>query len=255
MSTWKAAIVSAPSRTNIPAMQRKVKAMSRAAAVIRLSITTATPPAITPIERRAKTTGSIKSNVTSSSAGRADRRCRRRAGSGAERGKTPALDERNARDEQNDERPVRDRDRHQRVRERERQGRHGDDVHEGHRNEALPAEAHELIDPKTRQRGADPHHQDDEPIHLEREPDDAEERECIDAVTLPAPEPERRDDGAYDRHVAVLRKRQHRAPPHSRVLGEPTRDELGLGLGEIERRAIRLSKRRDEIDQERERQD
>src|SRR5437868_12262184 len=65
-------------------MQRNVKAMSRAAAVIRLSITTATPPAITPIDRRAKITGSTKSNVTRASAGCADRRRRRGAGTCAQ---------------------------------------------------------------------------------------------------------------------------------------------------------------------------
>src|SRR2546430_3484523 len=113
MSTWNAAIVSAPSSTNIPAMDRNVNAMSRAAAVIRLSSTTAAPPAITPIDRRAKTTGSTKSNVTSASAGRADRRRRRRASSGTKSRQSPALNERDARDEHDDEYPVRDRDRHQ----------------------------------------------------------------------------------------------------------------------------------------------
>src|SRR5712692_10772061 len=102
MSTWKAAIVSAPSSTNIPAMDRNVKAISRAAAVIRLSNTTAAPPAITPISRRAKTTGSTKSNVTSASADRADRRRRRRVGSGAESPEAPPLHERDA-DDKDDE--------------------------------------------------------------------------------------------------------------------------------------------------------
>src|SRR5712692_6781151 len=128
-------------------MLRNVNAMSSAAAVIRLSMTTATPPAITPIDRRANTTGSTKSNVTLSSAGRADRRRRRRARSGAQARKTPSLDERDPGDERDDERPVRDRDRHQGVGERERENRHGDDVHEGHRDQAFPAEAHELVDP------------------------------------------------------------------------------------------------------------
>src|SRR5437762_7767089 len=80
-------------------MQRNVKAMSRAAAVIRLSITTATPPAITPIDRRAKITGSTKSNVTRASAGCADRRRRRGAGTCAQGPKAPPLDERDACDE------------------------------------------------------------------------------------------------------------------------------------------------------------
>src|SRR3989442_15797273 len=120
MRTWKAAIVSAPRRTNIPAMERNVNAMSSAAAVIRLSITTATPPAITPIDRTAKTTGSMKSNVTSSSAGRADRRRRRRARTQAQRRETPALDHGDAGDERDHEQPVRDRDRHEGVREGER---------------------------------------------------------------------------------------------------------------------------------------
>src|SRR5256712_2351380 len=170
MSTWKAAMVSAPSSTNIPAMDRKVNAMSRAAAVIRLSNTTAAPPAITPIARRAKTTGSTKSNVTSSSAGRADRRCRRRTGPCAERRETPALDERDAGDEDDDEQPVRDRDRDEGIGERQSEGRNGDDIHEGRRYEALPAEAHQLIDAETGECGADPHHQHDERVDLEREP-------------------------------------------------------------------------------------
>ena len=63
MRTWNAAIVSAPSSTNIPAMQRKVKAISNAAAVMRLMRTTAAPAAITPTESIAKTIGSTKSKV------------------------------------------------------------------------------------------------------------------------------------------------------------------------------------------------
>src|SRR4051812_41034852 len=160
MSTWNAAMVSAPSSTNIPAMERNVNAMSRAAAVIRLSKTTAAPPAITPIDSRANTTGSTKSNVTSASAGRADRRRGRSASSRAQSRKTPALHEGDPGDEQDDQRPVRDSDRHQRIRERERERRHGDDVDEGHWNQTLPAEAHQLVDPETRQRRADPHHHD-----------------------------------------------------------------------------------------------
>src|SRR6266566_9460800 len=128
MRTWNAAIVSAPSSTNIPAMDRNVNAMSRAAAVIRLSNTTAAPPAITPIDRTAKTTGSTKSNVTSASAGRADRRRRRRTGSCAQRRKASALKERDAGHENDDKQPVRDRDRHERVWKRECKRRHGDDV-------------------------------------------------------------------------------------------------------------------------------
>ena len=64
MSTWKAAIVSAPSNTNMPAMQRNVSAMRSAAAVIRLMSTTDAPAAITPMASTAKTTGSTKSKVT-----------------------------------------------------------------------------------------------------------------------------------------------------------------------------------------------
>src|SRR5467141_1303208 len=150
MSTWKSAIVSAPSSTNIPAMHRNVKAISRAAAVIRLSITTATPPAITPIDRRAKTAGSTKSNVISLSAGGADRRRRRGAGTCAERAEAPPLHERDAGDEDDDEQPARDGDRDLRCGERESKDRDDDDVQKGHGNEALPAEAHELVDPESR---------------------------------------------------------------------------------------------------------
>src|SRR5207247_880805 len=248
-------IASAPRRSTITAMERNVNAMRSAAAVIRLSITTATPPAITPIDRTAKTTGSTKSNVTSSSAGRADRRRRRRTGSCAQRRKASALKERDAGHENDDKQPVRDRDRHERVWERERERRHGDDVHEGHRNEAFPAEAHQLVDPETRQGGADPHHHDDERVDLQREPKNAKEGDRVDARSLPTPEPERGDDRADDRHVAVLGERQHRAPAHAGVLGEPAGDELRLGLWEIERRAVGPGERRDETEEERERQE
>src|SRR5437870_9688709 len=138
-------------------MQRKVKAMSRAAAVIRLSVTTATPPAITPIERRAKTTGSTKSNVTRPSAGRADRRRRRGAGACAKRSETPPLHDRDPGHEDDEEHPARDGDRDLRRREREGEDCHDHDVHEGHWNESLPTEAHELVDPKPRQRRRDPY--------------------------------------------------------------------------------------------------
>src|SRR5438552_17841352 len=124
-------------------MQRKVKAMSSAAGVVRLSITTATPPAISPIERRTKTAGSTKSNVTGPSAGRADRRRRRGAGTCAKRSETPPLHDRDPGHEYDEEPPARDRDRDLRRREREGEDCHDDDVHEGHRNEALPAEAHQ----------------------------------------------------------------------------------------------------------------
>src|SRR2546425_7540360 len=255
MRTWNAAIVSAPSRTNIPAMQRNVKAMSRAPAVIRLSSTTAAPPAITPIARRANTTGSTKSNVTSSSADRADRRCRRCAGARAEYPQAPTLHEWDTGNEEDHEHPARDRDRDLRCRERERERGDDEDVHEGRRDEALPAEAHELVDPQTRQRRADPHHDHDERVDLEREPQDPEERDRVDTGALPATEPEGRDDRADHRHVAVFREREHRAPPHARVLREPAGNELRLGFGQIERRAVRLGERRDEVDQERERKD
>src|SRR6266480_1286099 len=196
MRTWNAAIVSAPSSTNIPAMQRNVKAMSSAAAVIRLSITTATPPAITPIERRAKTTGSTKSNVTGPSAGRADRRRRRGAGTCTKRSEASPLDERDARHEKDEEQPARDGDRDLRRREREGEDRHNDDVDEGHRNEALPAEAHELVDPEPRQRRPNPQHHHDERVDLERELENAKQRDRLHAWTLPAAEPQGRHDRA-----------------------------------------------------------
>src|ERR1700716_3674054 len=161
MSTWKSAIVSAPRSTNIPAMQRNVKAINRAAAVIRLSITTATPPAMTPIDRRAKTAGSTKSNVISRSAGGADRRRRRGAGTCAERPEAPPLHERDACDEDDEEQPARDRDGDLRRREREGEDGDDDDVEKSHGNEALPAEAHELIDPEPREGRPDPHHDHD----------------------------------------------------------------------------------------------
>src|SRR6267378_590538 len=250
MSTWKSAIVSAPSSTNIPAMHRNVKAISRAAAVIRLSITTATPPAITPIDRRAKTAGSTKSNVISRSAGGADRRRRRGAGTCADRPEAPPLHERDAGDEDNKEQPARDRDRDLRRREREGKDGDDDDVQKGHRYEALPAEAHELVDPEPREGRPDPHHDHDERVNLEREPEDAEERDHFDARALPAAEPEGRHDRAHHRHVAVFGERQHRSPAHARIFGEPTRDELRLGLGKVERGSVGLSERGDEIDHE-----
>src|SRR5438105_2839770 len=212
-------------------MQRKVKAMSSAAAVIRLSITTATPPAITPIERRAKTTGSTKSNVTKPSAGRAYRRRRRGAGTCAKRSETLALHDRDPGHEDDEEHPTRDGDGNLRRREREGEDRHNRDVHEGHRNESLPAEAHELVDPKPRKRRPDPHHDEDERVDLEREPKNAEQWDRFDARSLPAAEPEGGHDRADDGDVAVFRKGQHRSPAHARVLGEPSGHELGLGLG------------------------
>src|SRR5207245_11215318 len=112
-------------------MQRKVKAMSSAAAVIRLSITTATPPAITPIERRAKTTGSTKSNDTRPSAGRADRRRHRGAGTCAKRSETPPLHERDPGHEDDEEHPARDGERDLRSLEREVDACHDADLTAG----------------------------------------------------------------------------------------------------------------------------
>src|SRR2546423_3827415 len=120
MSTWNAAIVSAPSSTNMPAMHRNVRAMSSAAAVIRLIRTTAAPDAMTPIDRMAKTTGSMKSKVTAPLARRAHRQ-RGTPGALPQAGEAPPLQERQPGDEGDEEHPAADRDRHARVWERERQ--------------------------------------------------------------------------------------------------------------------------------------
>src|SRR5205823_12404919 len=66
MSTWKAAIVSAPSSTNMPALQRNANAMKSAAAVMRLMSTTPAAAATIPIVSTAKTTAPRRSKLTRS---------------------------------------------------------------------------------------------------------------------------------------------------------------------------------------------
>src|SRR5919204_3141018 len=111
MSTWNAAIVSAPRSTNIPAMQRKGNAMSSAAGVMGLIRTTAAPATITPRASTAKTAGSTKSKVIAPLACRAHR-----LGSTtrtcAQHREAPPLEERDPRDEPDHKQPARDRDRH-----------------------------------------------------------------------------------------------------------------------------------------------
>src|SRR6266446_2739528 len=63
MRTWNIATVSAPSSTNMPAMFRKVKAMSKAEVVIRLARTTPTPAAMMAIVRIANSAGSMTSSI------------------------------------------------------------------------------------------------------------------------------------------------------------------------------------------------
>ena len=60
---------------------------------------------------------------------------------------------------------------------------------------------------------------------------------------LPAAEEQRRDDRADDEQVAPLRHEEEQVA-HPAVLGRETRDQLRLGFGQIERRAVTLGQRR-----------
>ena len=67
---------------------------------------------------------------------------------------------------------------------------------------------------------------------------------------VPAAEEQHDGDRRHEVHLRVLGEEEDREP-HPRVLGVEARHELGLGLGQVEGRALALGELRDERDHER----
>ena len=89
----------------------------------------------------------------------------------------------------------------------------------------------------------------DEHAELEQEPDRPEAVERVDPRELPAAEEERHAERREDDHVDVL-GRLEEPPAHAGVLGVVPGDELGVGLGEVERRPRRLGDPAEQEDDE-----
>src|SRR2546428_1768097 len=157
MRTWNIATVSAPSSTNMPAMFRKVKAMSRAEVVIRFARTTPAPAATMAIVRTANSAGSMKSSILinlwaaprrhaqgwwtrSSRMNRSSLVSCRGPQPLAERDEPTTLDVGQQQHEGGEQYPVGDRYGHQGVGEHEQQGRRDHEIRERQRDQHLPAE-------------------------------------------------------------------------------------------------------------------
>ena len=100
---------------------------------------------------------------------------------------------------------------------------------------------HELVVAQPRQRRADPDEEVDEEEHLPQHDERVDPRRRMDAERQPpAAEEERRGDRRDDDdHVQVL-GHVVRAEARAAVLGDVAADQLGVGLREVERRAVGL---------------
>ena len=119
------------------------------------------------------------------------------------------------------------------------------------RDQELPSERHQPVVAHPRQRGADPDVHVDDEQDLQQEPQQRPQpREELRRRPAPSAEPQRRRDRGHGDHVQVLAEVEHRELD-ARVLGVEPGDELGLGLGQVERRAVRLGEAGDQVDHER----
>ena len=76
--------------------------------------------------------------------------------------------------------------------------------------------------------------------HLAQHHDRVDPRRQVDPERqVPAAEEQRGRDAGDDQHVDVLGEEERREAPAA-VLGVVAADELGVGFGQIERRAVRL---------------
>src|ERR1035438_8554413 len=88
------------------------------------------------------------------------------------------------------------------------QGADQDEVEQGHGNEELPAQTHQLVDAQPRQRGADPEQDEDQAERLGEEPDQgenavlpAQQRQPMGERAVPAAEEKRDEDRRLDEGV------------------------------------------------------
>ena len=108
---------------------------------------------------------------------------------------------------------------------------------------------HQLVVAQARQRRADPDEEEDEDAHLHDHDDRLDPVRLIPERDVPAAEEERHDQAGDHDHVQVLR-REERREAAAAVLRVVAADELGVGLGEVERRAVGLGEAGDHEDQE-----
>src|SRR6267143_2592957 len=135
--------------------------------------------------------------------------------------------------------------------------RREEDREEGERDQPLPAEVQDLVDPDPRDRPRDPDEQEEQQVHLEEEPDLVRDnrdrdhgpadgrREGREHGPGPPAEVEDHNEGG-PREGAEPLEPEDEPEPHPRVLREPTLDEFRLRLRDVERDPLHLRHDRDE---------
>src|SRR6266581_1559666 len=139
---------------------------------------------------------------------------------------------------------------------RNRSGR-DDDGTEGIRDQLLPTDVQDLVDPHARHGPGDPDEHDGDEVDLEEEPDllrddrngDAAHGQGREDRAAPAAKVEDRDEGGARDHPQPL-ETEDEAEPHPRILRRPSLDEFRLRLGNVERDAFHLRHHRDAEDDE-----
>src|SRR5689334_11433824 len=135
-----------------------------------------------------------------------------------------------------------------------------EDTEQRQRQQDLPAKTHQLIKTKARQRSAQPNVNKEKDANLHQKSDRAHESEKeraarqnqVDERHVPAPEEQRGGQHRDREHVDVFGQEEERKL-HRAVFRVKTGDEFGFGFGQIERNAIRLGNRGDQVNDETER--
>src|SRR6267143_1671085 len=140
--------------------------------------------------------------------------------------------------------------------DRSKAGGH-EDREERVRDQALPPDVQDLIDPHAGDGPGEHHEEGRQEVDAEEEPDllgydrdrDAANGERDEDRAAPAAEVQDGDQGASREHPEPL-EREDDAEAHPAVLRRPTLDELGFGLRDVEGHALHLRDHRDREDDE-----
>src|SRR5687767_5565376 len=120
------------------------------------------------------------------------------------------------------------------------------------RDQVFPAESHQLIKTKARQSPAQPNIEKQEQDHFAEEVENAEPRQLLNEWTVPAAEKKRRRQHRNGKHVDVFGEEEEREL-HRAVFSMKAGDQFSFCLRQIKRYAVRLSNRRDQVNDEAER--
>src|SRR4030095_2475511 len=129
-----------------------------------------------------------------------------------------------------------------------------EDIHEGDFEDVDPAELHQLVVAEARKRPADPNEEEEQSGDLCEEDDNAHDAPDPagypagsagrDERQMPATEEEYDDEGASGDHRGVFAE-EEQGELHRRVFRVISPDEFGLGLRQVERKAVRLCEHAD----------